>query len=92
MDRNTTLWCGWAVRQTLKRKDGSTISANVYHPGYVNPNTLYLFHAYAFIIASDTGYMTPRGPCPVFKGIIHSNIRMYPLNRLISCIQKLVNV
>jgi len=50
MDRNTTLWCGWAVRQTSKKKDDSTISANVYHPG-------------------DTGYMTPRGPCPVFKEI-----------------------
>ncbi|KLO19612.1 Metallo-hydrolase/oxidoreductase, partial [Schizopora paradoxa] len=50
MDRNTTLWCSWAIRQKSKGEDGKTLSANIFHAG-------------------DTGYMTPRGPCPVFKEI-----------------------
>lgn len=50
MDRNTTLWCGWGVRQTFNREDGGIGSANIYFSG-------------------DTGYTTPRGPCPAFKEI-----------------------
>lgn len=52
MDRNTTLWCSYAVEQISRGKEGDVTSGNIFHAGYDDTAQCINFLIDAFMTAA----------------------------------------